>query len=146
VTTPGRALEAFIFIMLFFFKKKYWLFCLFIFQMLSPFPVSSPTLPFSSSFPCLHKGAPLPTHPLLSHHPSIPLCWGIKPAQDQGPLLPLITEKSIICYICSWSHGSLHVYSLVGSLAPGSSGGSSWLILFLLWGCKPEFEAFFSRY
>jgi hypothetical protein len=29
------------------------------------------------------------------------------------------------------------VYSLVGSLVPGSSGGSGWLILlFFLWGCK----------
>ena len=29
--------------------------------------------------------------------------------------------------ICTWSHGSLHVYSLVGSLVPGSSGGV-WLV------------------
>ena len=32
-------------------------------------------------------------------------------------------------------HGSLHVYSLVGGLDPGSSG---WLILLVfLWSCKP---------
>ena len=31
----------------------------------------------------------------------------------------------------------LHVYSMVPSLVPGSSGGSGWLIvLFFLWGCK----------
>jgi hypothetical protein len=30
--------------------------------------------------------------------------------------------KAIFCYICSWSHGFLHVYSLVGGLVPGSSG------------------------
>jgi hypothetical protein len=33
-----------------------------------------------------------------------------------------MSYKAIICYICGWNHGSLHVYSLVGDLAPGSSG------------------------
>jgi hypothetical protein len=62
-------------------------------------------------------------------HPGIPLHWDIKPAQDQGPLLPLIPDKTILSYICSWSHGSLHVYSLVGGLAPGSSRrGEDWLV------------------
>jgi len=33
---------------------------------------------------------------------------------------------------------SLHVYSLIGSLVPGSSGGSGWLILlFFLWVANP---------
>jgi hypothetical protein len=32
-------------------------------------------------------------------------------------------DKAIICYICSWSHRSLHVQSLVGCLVPLSSGG-----------------------
>ena len=32
-------------------------------------------------------------------------------------------DKAILCYIFSWSHGSLHVYSLVGGLVLGSSGG-----------------------
>ena len=36
--------------------------------------------------------------------------------------LPLMSDEAILCYICSWSHGSLHVYSLVGDLVPGSSG------------------------
>jgi hypothetical protein len=36
--------------------------------------------------------------------------------------------------------GSLHVYSLVGDLVPGSSGGSGWLILlFFLWGYPKAF-------
>jgi hypothetical protein len=62
---------------------------------------------------------------------------GIKPSQDQGSLLPLISDKAILCYMCCWSHGSLHVYSLVCGLVPGDSGGSDWLILlFFLWGCK----------
>jgi hypothetical protein len=39
----------------------------------------------------------------------------------------LMPDKAILCYICSWSHGSLHVYSLVGDLVPGSSG-EVWLV------------------
>jgi len=31
-----------------------------------------------------------------------------------------MSDKVILCYICSWSHGSLHVYSLLGSLVPRS--------------------------
>jgi hypothetical protein len=62
---------------------------------------------------------------------------GIEPSQDQGPFLPLLSNKSILCYIYSWSHGSLHVHSLVGGLVPGSSVGTGWFILlFLLRGCK----------
>jgi hypothetical protein len=48
---------------------------------------------------------------------------GIELSQDQKPLLPLMSNKAIFCYKCSWSHGSLHMYSLVGSLIPGSFGG-----------------------
>jgi hypothetical protein len=29
----------------------------------------------------------------------------------------LMADKAILCYIYSWSHGSLHVYSLVVVLA-----------------------------
>jgi hypothetical protein len=60
-----------------------------------------------------------------------------------------MTHKAILCYICSWNHGSLHVSSLVGGLVPGSSGGTGWFILlFLLLGCKPvqilgSFPSFF---
>jgi hypothetical protein len=61
-----------------------------------------------------------PTHSLLPHHPIILLGWGIEPSQDQGLLLPLMPDKAILWYICSWSHGSLHVNSLVGGLVPGS--------------------------
>jgi hypothetical protein len=62
--------------------------------------------------------------PLLPHCPSIPLCRGMEPPQNQGPLLPLRSDKAIFCYICSWSHVSFHVFPLVGGLVPGSSGGS----------------------
>ena len=49
----------------------------------------------------------------------------------------MMSHKPTPCYICSWRHGSLHVDSLVG-LVPGSSGDTGWFILlFLLWGCKP---------
>jgi hypothetical protein len=49
----------------------------------------------------------------------------------------LKADKAILYYICGWSHGSLHVYSLAGGLVPGSSGSTGWFILlFLLWGCK----------
>ena len=77
-----------------------------------------------------------PTHSCFPI-PGIPLHLGIKPSQDQGPLLPLMSNKATLCYICSWSHGTFHVYSLVGSLVPGSSGGPGWFILlFLLWSYK----------
>ena len=35
----------------------------------------------------------------------------------------LMPDNAILCYICGWSHGSLHVYSLEGGLVPESSGG-----------------------
>jgi hypothetical protein len=79
-----------------------------------------------------------PTHsPTPTHCISIPLCWGIKPPQDQGPLLPLMSDKAL-CYICIWSHGYLHVHSLVGSLVHGRSWWSSQLTLFFLWGSNPS--------
>jgi len=49
------------------------------------------------------------TNPLPPHCPGILLHWGIEPSQDQGPLLPLMLDKAILC-ICSWSHGSLFVW------------------------------------
>jgi hypothetical protein len=82
---------------------------------LSWFPIQKP-LSHSSS-PCS------PTHPLLLPCPGIPLHWGIRPSQDQRPLLPLMSNKAILCYIWRWSHGFLHVYYLFHGLVPGSSGG-----------------------
>jgi hypothetical protein len=81
--------------------------------------------------PCIPSLSPcLPTHSLTFPGPGIPLPWGIGPSQDQGPLLTLMTTR--LCYICCWSHGSFHVYSLVGGLFPGSSGGT---------GCCPSYGA-----
>jgi hypothetical protein len=91
---------------------------------LSWFPSKSPLfLPLS---PCS------PINPLPLPGPGIPLHSSTKPLQDQGPLLPWMTDKAILCYICGWSHGSLHVFSLVGGLVSGSSGGTGWFILLFL--------------
>jgi hypothetical protein len=80
---------------------------------------------FSLQNPLSHLPFPCsPTHLFPLPCPGIPLQWSIEPAQDQGPLLPLMTNIAILCYICSWSHGSLHVHSLGGSFVPGSSGGT----------------------
>ena len=101
----------------------YWIFYLFTFQILSPSKTLYPIPPPTASMKVI-------PHPLQPPRPGIPLHWGIKPSQDQAPLLPLMSNKAILCYLCGWSHGSLHVYSLVGDLVPGSSG---WLIfLFFL--------------
>jgi len=107
-----------------------WIFYLFTFQMLSPFQVYTLETPSPSPLLLTLWGC-YPTHPLLSSCPGIPLHWGIEPPQDQEPLLPLISSKAVLCYICSQSHGSLHVNSLVGGPVPGSSRRSGWLILLL---------------
>jgi len=61
------------------------------------------------------------------------------PYAEASSLLPLLlmSDKATFCYICIWSPGSLHVYSLVGGLVLGSSERSDWFILFFLWGCNP---------
>ena len=41
--------------------------------------------------------------------------------RSKEPPLPLMLDKDILCYNCSWSPGSLHVYSLVGGFVPGNS-------------------------
>jgi hypothetical protein len=85
--------------------------------------------PFPGPSPCLYGGFPLSTHPLLPPRPEIPLHWAIETSQDQGLLLPLMLKKALLCNICSWSHGSLHVYSLVGGLVSGRSGSRGVLLL-----------------
>jgi hypothetical protein len=93
---------------------------------------SFPTLPFRnplshSPSPCFYEGAPSPSHPLLSSCHSIPLHWDIEHPQAKWRLLPLMSNKTILCHICSLSNGSLYVYSLVGGPVPGSSRGV-WLL------------------
>jgi hypothetical protein len=83
-------------------------------QVISNFLVAPPThtLPAIPP-PCLYEGTPPLTHLLLPHSSSITLHRGIKPPQDQGPPLPLISDKAILCYLCIWSNGFLPEYSLV---------------------------------
>ena len=98
-----------------------------------PFLISSPEKPYF--IPPPPDNMKVYPHPLLPFCPHIPLHYGIKSSRDQGPPHPFRPNKAILCYIYDWSHGSLHVYSLVGVLNSECSG---WLILMLfLWNCKP---------
>jgi hypothetical protein len=84
----------------------------------SPDP-PSPKLPIQSTLPLLFWGCS-PTHPptpASPPHPDIPLHWCI------GLSYPWCPTRPSSATLCSWSHGSLHVYSLVSGLDPGSSGG-----------------------
>ena len=72
--------------------------------MLSPFsPNPFPLLP------CFHEGAPSPNHPLPLQHLGISLHWENAPSLNQRPLLPVMPDNAILCYIYNWSHGSLCV-------------------------------------
>ena len=57
-----------------------------------------PTLP--NPYPIPHSPASMrvfthpPAHPLLPPRPGIPLHWGMLPSQDQGPPLPLMSDKT----------------------------------------------------
>ena len=67
---------------------------------------SFPGLPFRnllshhSPSPCFYKGTHPPTQTLLSSLPGIPLHWGNKHPQARGSLLPLMSNKEILCLIC----------------------------------------------
>jgi hypothetical protein len=86
----------------------YWPFHLFTFQMLLPFLVSPPETPYL----ILHLPASMRVLPHSPTPPSLPWCSNILEhgfSQDQEHLLPLVSDKAILCYICVWSHGFLHV-------------------------------------
>jgi hypothetical protein len=54
------------------------------------------------------------THPLLFPVPGIPLHWDVQPSQDQGPLLPLMTDKAISAiYIAGTMNPSMCIPWLV---------------------------------
>jgi hypothetical protein len=91
--------------------------------MISHFPVTHSTNPLPPPL-CLYEGASPPTHTQISHRSSIPLHWGIKPPGNQGSPLPLPPEKTILCYICIWSHRSLQIHSVVDSLDSRRTGRS----------------------
>jgi hypothetical protein len=93
--------------------------------------------PLKTPYPMSPPPAHPPTH---SHFPVLAFPYtgasGLRRTKglSSGALM---TYKAILYYLCSWSHGSLHMYSLVGGLVPRSSGGTGWFILlFLLWGCR----------
>jgi hypothetical protein len=90
--------------------------------MLSPSQVSCSETPYSLPLPLPLWGCSL-TYPLLLPHPGMPLHWGINHPQVHEPFPPLMSNNAILWHICSWSHGSLHVYYLVDCLVPRSSGG-----------------------
>jgi hypothetical protein len=98
--------------------------------------------PIPSSLPYFYKGAPPPTHPPTPtsppwHSPTLghPAFIGPRASSPTNSRRGHPLE-------CSWSHGSLHVYSLVGGLIPRSSGVSGWLILFFFQWVTHPFNSF----
>jgi hypothetical protein len=102
-----------------------------------------PLLDFPSSSPLFHP-LPLllrvqphpPTQSFLNTLASISLYSDIKPPQDQGPPLPLMSDKTILCYICIWSLGSLRALHVgwwfsIWDLG-GYGGGRFWLVDFVV--------------
>jgi hypothetical protein len=91
----------------------------------TPYPISPP--------PASIRVFPYP--PTHSCHLALKFLYtgvSIEPSEDQGPLLPLMSDKAILCYMCSSSHVSLHVYFLVGGLVLESYVGSGWFGIFVL--------------
>jgi hypothetical protein len=88
--------------------------------MISLFPVAPPQspIPYTLSFASMRV---LPYPPTQCS--SVPLRWGTKTPQNQGPPLTLISDKAILCYLCIWSHGSLPVHFLVSAQVLGALGG-----------------------
>jgi hypothetical protein len=62
------------------------------------------------------------SHPTQAHLPVLALSYTGSLNTLRPKNLPSHWSQSVLCYICGWSHGSLHLYSLVGGLVPGSSG------------------------
>jgi hypothetical protein len=99
---------------------------------LSRSPLQKPLIPSALPLPLWGSS---PIYPLPSSLPGIPLHWGIKHPQAQGPLFPLMPNKVILCHISSRSHRSLHVCSDLFS--SWELLGSALLTLLLPpWGCK----------
>ena len=86
------------------------------------FPPWRPLIPSSS--PSFCESVPPSTYPLLPPCPGIPLHWVIKPSQDQGPLLPFMSNKAILGYISAGAIGTR--WLVVQSL--GSQGAGVQLV------------------
>ena len=87
-----------------------------------PFPGSPQETPYPIPFPLVIGGCSLKHPPTPASLPWYSPTLEHQAFKDKEPLLLLMPDKAILCYICGWSHRSLHVYSLVGGLIPGSSG------------------------
>ena len=66
-----------------------------------PFPGLSPSRSLITHLPASCS----PTNPLLLPCSSIPSHCSIESFRDQGPLLPLMSNKAILCCLCVWRHG-----------------------------------------
>jgi hypothetical protein len=88
-----------------------------------PFPYF-PSTNLQSHPPASIRMLPLPLLPSTPSNFPTQGHWAIL-VPRASPLMP---DHAILCYIYSWSHGSLHVYSLVGGLVPGSSG-EGWVLV-----------------
>ena len=75
----------------------YSIIALFTFQMVSPFLITPTKAHITSSLPLLKT---TPSTFVTRHSPTL----GIDPSHNQLPLLSLMSEKGIFCYICSWKH------------------------------------------
>jgi len=71
-----------------------------------------------SPSPCFYKGALVATY--FSFLSTLAFPYVVESPQDQACPFLLMSDEAVLCYIC---HGSLHVYSLVADLVPGSFGG-----------------------
>jgi hypothetical protein len=100
----------------------YWIFSFFTFQILSPFLIhASRKPPIPSSLALLLWGCSsthpyTPTYLPTLNSPTLGHLLGLH--RNIWSLLPLMHNKAILCYICSWSH----VFSFVDGLVPGRSG------------------------
>jgi hypothetical protein len=64
----------------------------------SRFLLHAPQTHSISAHLCLYEGAIPPTHPFPPQHSTIPLCWDIKPPQDQRPPFTSMSAKATLCY------------------------------------------------
>jgi len=78
--------------------------------------------PIPSPSPCFYEGAPHSTHPLPPHHSGISLHLGNSILKGFCSYRCLTMPSSATYWLEPW----VHLYSLVGGLVPGSSGGVGW--------------------
>jgi hypothetical protein len=94
--------------------------------MLPPYPVSHLQPPYCIPLTLLLLRV-LPNPPTHSHLNALAFSYtGVSSLHRTKGIPSHWCQIRPSSYICSWSHGSHHVYSLVGGLVPGSSGMSGW--------------------